>query len=189
MPWKIHLLEAERRRFIREALGRKKSIAQLCCEFSISRKTGFKWLRRFYDSGATALTNRSRRPRRSPGRLSLRWQKAIRALRQKHPRWGAKKIHAQLHHQHPRAALPCQRTIGRWLKRLGCVAVQRNRSRRGPTLQSAILTQPTRCHDVWTVDFKGWFRTRDGQRVEPLTVRDLFSRYVLAVVPIDQPSR
>jgi len=34
---------------------------------------------------------------------------------------------------------------------------------------------------VWTVDFKGWFRTQDGQRVEPLTVRDQFSRYLLSV--------
>jgi putative transposase len=35
-------------------------------------------------------------------------------------------------------------------------------------------------NDVWTVDFKGWFRTGDGARVEPLTVRDLASRYILS---------
>jgi hypothetical protein len=34
---------------------------------------------------------------------------------------------------------------------------------------------------VWTVDFKGWYRTGDGTRVDPLTVRDLFSRYGLGV--------
>lgn len=181
MPWKIHLLEAERRRFIGEALARRKSIAQLCREFGISRKTGFKWLRRFHRAGQAGLTDRSRRPRRSPRRLSLRWQSAISALRKKHPRWGAKKIGVQLRRQNRWAPLPCERTIGRWLKRLGWLEVRPLRSRRGPILPRATLTKPTDCHQVWTVDFKGWFRTRDGQRVEPLTVRDLFSRYVLAI--------
>jgi hypothetical protein len=40
---------------------------------------------------------------------------------------------------------------------------------------------PVRSNHVWTVDFKGWFKTADGQRVEPLTVRDLFSRYILGI--------
>ena len=40
---------------------------------------------------------------------------------------------------------------------------------------------PRKPNEVWTVDFKGWFCTRDGQRVDPLTVRDLFSRYLLGI--------
>jgi putative transposase len=75
---------------------------------------------------------------------------------------------------------PATATISRWLKRWG-LARGRKRRRRGPTLVRKGLHVPTRCHQVWTVDFKGWYRTADGQRVEPLTVRDLYSRYVLAV--------
>jgi transposase InsO family protein len=59
--------------------------------------------------------------------------------------------------------------------------VRRRRSRRGPEFKRNGLTVAVRSNQVWTVDFKGWFRTGDGQRIEPLTVRDLFSRYLLAV--------
>ena len=53
------------------------------------------------------------------------------------------------------------------------------RARRGLAAPRPILTAARRPNEVWTVDFKGWFRTGDGTRVEPLTVRDLASRYIL----------
>lgn len=181
MPWKTSSLLEARQRFVRAALRGLKSVAQLCGECGISQKTGFKWLNRFRTLGGLGLSDRSRRPRRSPGRTASRWLKEIGQTRQRRPRWGAKKIYAHLRRKHPRAHLPKVRTITKWLRRLGWVSARRAVARRGPRLPRAALTVPQRPNQVWTVDFKGWFRTRDGQRVDPLTVRDLFSRYLLGI--------
>jgi transposase InsO family protein len=77
--------------------------------------------------------------------------------------------------------LPSLATIGRWLKRWGLVRARRRRLP-GPRLRRLPIRVPSRCHEVWTVDFKGWYRVGDGRRVEPLTVRDLHSRYGLGIV-------
>ena len=181
MPWKTSSLLETRQRFVRAALRGLKSVAQLCGEFGISQKTGFKWRNRFRTLGGPGLSDRSRRPRRSPGPTASRWLNEIGQTRQRRPRWGAKKIYAHLRGKHPRAHLPRVRTITKWLRRLGWVSSRRATARRGPRLPRVPLTVPQRPNQVWTVDFKGWFCTRDGQRVDPLTVRDLFSRYLLGI--------
>lgn len=174
------MLEA-RERFVRMALRGGPSVAQLCRQFGISRKTGFKWLARFREQGGPGLNDHSRRPKHWPHRTAKRWLEAIGQIRQQHPSWGGKKIHARLRAKHPRTRLPKVRTITAWLARLNLVRPRRLAARRGPRLPRAALTLPQAPNQVWTVDFKGWFRTRDGQRVDPLTVRDLFSRYVLGI--------
>lgn len=180
MPWKISSLTGQRLRFVMAAVKRLHPLPQLCRQFHISRKTAYKWLARFYRGGFGALRDRSRRPHRSPRRLAPRWVKAISQWRRRHRRWGGKKIWAALRRQHPRTALPSISTITRWIRRLGLT--QRRRSARpGPRLPYIGLTTPQAANAVWTVDFKGWFRTLDSRRVEPLTVRDLFSRYVLVI--------
>lgn len=181
MPWKTHSLLEARQRFIATALRGRQSVAQLCREAGISCKTGFKWLGRFRTLGGPGLHNRTRRPQHSPKRTPQPWLVAIVQLRRKHPHWGGKKIYARLRRQHPRARLPKIRTITKWLHRLKLVRRRRAWARRGPRLTRPNLTLPQAPNDVWTVDFKGWFRTRDGQKVNPLTVRDLFSRYLLGI--------
>ena len=181
MSWKVSSLIGQRSRFVRAVLRRMQSVAQVCVQFGISQKTGFKWLRRYRLAGGPGLQDQSRRPHRSPQRTARRWQQAIARLRRQRPRWGAKKIRARLRRDHPRARLPCLRTIHRWLQRLGCIHTPRRRARSGPQLARPNLTVPQGPNHVWTVDFKGWFRTCNGQRVDPLTVRDLFSRYVLGI--------
>lgn len=179
MPWKITSLLRARLRLVEAALARRQPLRELCRAAGISRQTAYKWLKRFRVKGRAGLVDRSRQPRRSPQRLAPKWIKAITHWRRWRPHWGAKKIHRQLRLQHPRARVPCVRSIQRWLRRLGYVRPRPRRARRGPALPHPGLTQPTRPNQVWTVDFKGWFRTADGQRQEPLTVRDLHSRYVL----------
>ncbi|MBC8133694.1 MAG: transposase [Deltaproteobacteria bacterium] len=181
MPWKTSSLLEARQHFVRTALRGFKSVAQLCHEARISCKTGFKWLRRFRASGGPGLRDHSRRPQSSPRRTAARWLVAIRGLRRKHASWGGKKIYARLRHQHPRAHLPKPRTITDWLQRFGGKGPRRNKARPGPKRPRPALTIPRVSNEVWTVDFKGWFRTRDGQRVNPLTVRDLFSRFILGI--------
>ena len=181
MPWKTSSLLEARERLVRSALRGSKSVAELCAEFGISQKTGFKWLNRFRRLGGPGLHDLSRRPRHSPRRTAARWVKAIAQIRRQHPTWGAKKIYVRLQQQRPRARLPKRRTITACLKRLGLTRRRRIRSQRGPQVPRTKLTIPQRPNDVWTVDFKGWFRTRNGQRVDPLTVRDLFSRFILGI--------
>jgi len=181
MPWKTSSLLEVRQHLVQAALRGLKSVAGLCREAGISRKTGFKWLSRFQAFGGPGLHDCSRRPKSSPHRTPARWRKAIAQVRRTHPHWGSKKIHAHLRQKHPRARLPKARTITQWLHRLGLARRRRVWARRGPQLPHRALTIPQASNDVWTVDFKGWFRTLDGQRVDPLTVRDLFSRFILGI--------
>src|ERR1700743_1007957 len=181
MPWITSSLLEARQRLVQAALRGDLSMAHLCRQAKVSRKTGFKWLKRFRHQGRAGLHNQSRRPQHSPLRTPKRWREAIRQLRQQHPTWGAKKMHARLQRKHPRAILPSHRTIQHWIGRWGLARRRRTWAKRGPRIPPRPLTIPQAPTEVWTGDFKGGFRTRNGQRVDPLTVRDLFSRYVLGI--------
>jgi len=181
MPWKSISLVQARVRFVKLVLKAQQPMAQVCRIFGISRKTGYKWKGRFGEQGGRGMRDRSRRPADSPRRTPERWLKAIRQLRRRHRRWGAKKIRERLRRQFPWQRLPAVRTITLWLGRWKLARRRRTRSPRGPQLLRPPLTEPKGSNQVWTADYKGWFRTHDGQRIEPLTVRDLFSRYLLAI--------
>jgi len=190
MPWKTISLIKVRQRLVEAVLARRQTLQELCHRFGISRKTAYKWLDRFRHHGMAGLRDRPRRPRRFSRQMSPGWIQRVNHWRRRRPHWGAKKIHHQLRRQYPRQRAPCVRTIQRWLKRLGWVRPRPRRTRRGPALPHPGLTVPTRPNQVWTVDFKGWFRTDDGVRQEPLTVRDLFSRYGLCLCLLpDQDDR
>lgn len=181
MPWKHSSVLAERERFAVLARQKKRVFAAVCREFGISRKTGYKWLKRHQEEGRRGLGNRSRQPRRAVSAQAERWRRRALQVRRAHPHWGGKKIRARLGERHGRRRLPSARTIERWLKAAGLLPGWRRRVRRGPAVPHPGLTVPCRRHQVWTVDFKGWYRTGDGERQEPLTVRELRWRYVLAI--------
>jgi len=181
MPWHTVSVLSSRERFALAALQKREPFIQLCHRFHITRATGYKWRRRFHDYGRAGLRDHSRRPHHSPRQLALRWRQALRPLRRRHPSWGARKLHARLQQLHPRHRLPAARTLGRWLQRLGLIIPLRRHQHPGPLLPLRRRTAARKPNDIWTIDFKGWFRTTEGIRVEPLTVRDLKSRFVLAV--------
>ena len=163
-----------------------KPLAQVAHRFQISRQTLYKWLRRFRSGGPLALQESSRRAHRRPHALARLWLDRIEQVRRRYPRWGPKKIRAWLRRHHPRGRLPATSTVGAALGRLGLVH-RRPRRRPGPVVRTGAVKVARQPNDVWTVDFKGWFRTLDRQRCEPLTVRDLHSRYgLLAQVLVDQ---
>lgn len=180
MSWKEISSVVRRLQFVKLACKAQAGLSQLCRRFGMSRKSGYKWIRRFEREGPRGLRDRSPRPHRSPRRISAEWLRRIRALRRRHRSWGSRKLAARLRREHPRRAVPGARTIGKWLRRLKLNRRARRRSPTGPQLTPGGLTLARRSNQVWTVDFKGWFRTGNGQRVEPLTVRDGFSRYLLA---------
>jgi transposase InsO family protein len=181
MAWKSISILGQRWRFVKSALKARKTIIELCQFFKISRKTGYKWIARFRQNGRRGLRDQSRRPRHSPAQIRRVWMERIRYLRRHYDQWGGKKIRATLCGQYRPREVPCVRTITNCLRRLKLSRVRRRRPRKGPLVQRKVLTVARRSNHVWTVDFKGWFCTADGKRMDPLTVRDMFSRYLLTV--------
>ena len=180
MPWKKTSPVEQRFDLVRQMARGKVSVKELCRGFGISRQTAYKWCARYRAGRLRALKDQSRRPLRSAGQTSFLWLRRVRRARLKHPTWGARKLRHQLAQRFGAKNAPSTATISRWLRRWG-LARGRRRRRRGPVLLRKALHVPQGCHEVWTVDFKGWYRTAQGERVEPLTVRDLYSRYALAI--------
>jgi transposase InsO family protein len=181
MPWNISSLLKARERFIHLVKDLHLPVAQACRRQGISRKTGFKFLRRFHERGRLGLRELSHRPQTFPGATFARWEKIILRLREKHPHWGGQKLYQYLRRRQPYKRLPRARTIQHRLKLLGRAKKRLPKARKGPALSRAGLTRARHPNHVWTLDFKGWVRTADGVRQEPLTVRDLFSRYGLCI--------
>jgi putative transposase len=172
---------ARRLAFVKLALKAQQTMSRLCGMFGFSRKSGYKWKARFEQEGIRGLYERKRRPHTSPKQTSHKWLSRIRSLRRNRRSWGSRKLRVGLRRKHPGQRPPAVRTIGKWLSRMQLSRRRGRRSRRGPQKRLGALTVAGRSNHVWTVDFKGWFRTQDGCRIEPLTVRDLFSRYVLSI--------
>ena len=178
MPWQITTMNDVRREFVMKALQSGCEFARLCREYGISRKTGYKWKQRALQDGLDGLAERSRRPRRSPKQLDEDGFCALIRLKMRHPHWGAKKLRVIL--ARTGTTPPSMSTCQRVLTKAGLVEKRRPRRRPQPgRVQTSVHAEGP--NDVWTVDFKGWWLLRSGQRCEPLTVRDAFSRYVLAV--------
>ena len=178
MAWKEVLVMEERIGFVLLAAKRQQSFSSLCAEYGISRKTGYKWVERYRMYGLKALGELSRRPMHCPHKTPPEVEQSILADRRRHPTWGPKKLRDLLIKEHQIASPPSESTIGAILKRNG-VALRKRRKRGVFRLPLQDLTLPEAANDVWTVDFKGWFRTLDGARCDPLTVMDLHSRYLL----------
>jgi transposase InsO family protein len=178
MPWKEHRAMELRKEFVLAASEPGANLAKLCREHGISRTNGYKWLQRFRAEGREGLADRSRRPKSTSG-TDVETVVRIIELRRRHSDFGAKKIRVLLLRE--RLNAPSVKTIARILDRVGEPRIRKLRRRLKIVLrehQPLVLGAP---NDVWTADFKGWWRTRDGKRYEPLTVRDGFSRYVLCL--------
>src|ERR1700721_3117935 len=181
MPWKTTCQKEQRWKCIQAALRRKTPLSELCEEWGISRKTAYKWMGRFQARGRWGLGDQSHTALQIGRRPSQGWLARIRRWRARHPHWGARKLHWALQLRFGSHQLPSIAAIGRWLKEWGLTRKRRRPAHKGPRVERPKLTEAHAPNEVWTVDFKGWFRTGDGSRVEPLTVRDLASRYVLAI--------
>ena len=170
----------EKMSFIAEYFRGALPMVALCEAYGISRKTGYKWLGRYRELGPEGLLDRSRAPRRHGRSMAPDVAAAIIALRGERPHWGPRKLRAVLMREQPERVWPAASTMGDLLRAEGLVSSRRRRRRvaaPGRTLRPA--EGP---NDVWCIDFKGWFRTRDGERCDPLTVTDAWSRYLLGCV-------
>jgi transposase InsO family protein len=174
----------QREEFVLESLRRQTPFRELCRKFGISAKTGYKWVERFQAGGLPALRDLSTRPRTAPSGLAEDVVCRIVALKNAHPAWGPRKImqvHLRLHGE---AATPSESSFKRVLEKAGLV--ERRRPARAAADAGRIQSrrQAQAPNQVWTVDFKGWWRTGDGRRCDPLTIRDAHSRFVLCADPV-----
>jgi len=162
-----------------ERAAKGEPVAALCREFSVSRQTGHKWIKRFSEHGYAGLEEQSRRPKSAPLATAEELVIATLQAREAHPRWGPIKLQQMLRRRFADQT-PGVRTIARILKRANKV---RERRKRSPVsiIEHAPAVMAQSPNDLWTVDFKGWWRTTNGDRCEPLTVRDAASRFVLAI--------
>ena len=177
MPWKEHDVTQERFRFIEQWNSQAWSMAELCRWFGVTRKTGYKWVERYQGAGLDGLRDLSRAALQHPNATGAETESRIVELRGEHPHWGARKIRACLLRQLPHYTVPAHSTIGAILKANGLTVVPKRRRKARPSEQP--LAHATAANTVWCADFKGWFRTRDQERIDPLTITDAYSRYLL----------
>lgn len=177
MPWRETCSMNQRQRFIEDWLHDEWSFSALCHSYGISRKTGYKWLDRFKAGGIGDLADQSRASETHPNATLASIEAQIVQMRHRHPFWGPRKLKKRLGTLHPDLIWPASSTIGNILKQHGLAGPRRKRSR--TPIYVGPLAKGLAPNDVWAADFKGWFRTKDGARIDPLTVTDLASRYLL----------
>lgn len=185
MPWRKTCAMDERMRFVSEALADEDTMSALCEAYAISRTTGYKWLARYRELGPAGLLDRARAPVRHGLARPAEMVGAVLALKQRFKHFGPKKLRVKLAQAHPDWTVPAASTIGVWLERADLVDPRRRRRRCAPYAQPFLAVRAP--NDVWCVDFKGWFRTGDGTRCDPLTLSDAFSRYALVCRAVAAP--
>jgi transposase InsO family protein len=177
--WRETGIMDERLKFVVECLRNEETMTALCERFGISRKTGYKWLDRYRVLGAQGLHDLPRAPLNHGLRTPVAIEGRIVSEKELHAHWGPKKIIARLRRAAPEQTWPAPSTAGAILRRHGLV---RGRKRaRMRACGNGPWPPADKPNAVWTSDFKGWFRTRDGQRCEPLTIMDASSRYSLGL--------
>jgi putative transposase len=178
MSWNETCTMKERIKFILAYEADLLSFSDLCKDFQISRKTGYKWVKRYDTEGFKGLKNQSRAPLHHPNQLSEEIESQILDAKGKFPHWGPKKIINWLIQEYSHLEWPAKSTAGDLLKRHGLVKPRKRRIRTPPyTKPFELCAEP---NDVWSIDYKGNFILGDGQGCYPLTLTDNYSRYLLA---------
>jgi putative transposase len=186
MPWRETCAMNERLGFVLEVERGERSVSELCRVFGISRKTGYKFLGRYRDSGRSGLEERSRAPHTHPHAMSEQTAAQIVRLRRRFPDWGPVKLLDWLERHRPDLALPAPCTAAELLKREGLVKARQRK--RHSTPYGAPFVQAAAPNDLWSADFKGQFRLGNGQLCYPLTLSDCTSRFFLCCAALGRPT-
>lgn len=176
MPWQETNPMLERHHFVLDYDSGHWTMTELCARYGVSRNTGYKWLERYHHGGPASLQDQSRAPRSCPHQTP---DKLVRLILAEHARhgWGARKVLKRLRTRFPHHSWPARSTVFDILERHGCVTPRRRRRRwKHPGAAPLRTTAP---NQVWTIDFKGHFKTGNGVYCYPLTIVDHFSRYLL----------
>jgi len=185
MPFKGVEVMDVKKEFVLKSVDKDVNFTELCREYSISTKTGYKWRHRFVNEGYSGLSEHSRKPLNNS--KSMPEPVSVELLRIKilHPSWGAKKILAIYKRNNNGKYIPVRSTVERLFSRAGYTGIRRRRKvETGIIIQQRIV--PEKPNDVWTVDFKGWWYSRNKERVNPLTIRDEFSKRIFAIEAVEK---
>jgi len=181
MSWKETNKVEQRQEFINRMLTEKISFTKLCEEFEISRKTGYKWKQRFDEGGYSRLKDVSKKPHNNSNEVNEDDIIRIIQMKSAHKNWGPKKIKSLLEGEYRQTDVPSISSIYRILSK--AELVEKKRKKRVDTSAETLrnMIQPEEPNDVWSVDFKGWWKNSKGERVNPLTIRDEKSKYIIDI--------
>ena len=183
MAWRNVKVEDLREYLVKTYHSKLASMKDLCLECGISRKTGYKWYQRFLEKGSKGLVDQSKAPKQPSRKFSEAKLKMALELKQKYPRYGPKKILALLKKRFPGKDWPCATRLYQVFKEHHLVS-SRKLKRRVPRTKP--LGDVNHSNDVWCADFKGWFLTQDQCKVEPLTITDGFSKFVIRCLHLER---
>jgi transposase InsO family protein len=183
MAWKEIKVETQRKCFIKAYEEDKFKMADLCRQFGISRPTGYKWVERYELEGDSGLKNRSSAPHCQPGAIDPFIEKQILEIKYAWPKWGPKKVLGHLVSIQPTIHWPSATTIGNLFDRNGLTIPRKYRQRYAEKTDP--LSHANKSNEVWSMDFKGWFLTKDNHKCAPFTITDNFSRFLLRCVKLN----
>jgi transposase InsO family protein len=185
MPWKDTNPMDERIKLISDSIDGHFTVTELSVIYEVSRKTVYKWIKRYSEHGIEGLKELSRAPLSSPTRTPDAIIEHLVRTKLDRMSWGPKKILAYLNTREPDVEWPRVGTIEKWLKNRGLVK-KRRRRRVVPPYREPFL-DANEINKVWSADYKGQFRTGDGLWCYPLTISDNASRYILSCKALGSP--
>jgi transposase InsO family protein len=159
-------------------------MSELCRMHGISRPTGYAVLARYASDGEAGLAARSHAALRHPNQTSTEMEQLVLSLRRAHPLWGPRPLKKVLEDRNPQLVIPAASTIGAIVEREGLTRHRPKRRRVAPWQQPFAAVEAP--NDEWACDFKGWMRTTDGDRIDPLTISDSMSRYLLRCQAVEK---
>ena len=186
LPWQNTTAHDEREAFIAAWQEGEETVAALAHHFGVSRKTAHKFINRFRAAGADGLLDRSRAPRAPHNATPQEVVDLLIQAKRADAALGPKKLVPLLRAAYPHLRWPAPSTAGGILDRAGLVRRRRRRRRTAPWHDP--FQQSIHPNDCWCTDFKGWVRTGDGVRIDPLTIQDARSRYLLACQALRRPA-
>jgi putative transposase len=185
MPWKETCAMEQKMQMIKCWKSGEFTITDLSFLHDVSRKTIYKWLKRYREEGPTGLGDRSRATMQHSNATRSEVTDRILAIKRRHVRWGPKKVVAWLKEQYQEEKWPAISTVSEILKREGLVNPRKKRRRTPPYTDP--FTACDKPNAVWCADFKGQFKTEDGKVCYPLTITDSYSRYLLLCKGLRRP--
>jgi transposase InsO family protein len=177
MPFEETCRVEERIRMLCDYESGNWSVSELCRRYGVCRDTFYAWRERKAGGDGEWFRDRSHAPLTCPHRTAGTIAEKVVAARRRFPYLGPRKLLAVLNREAPGTAWPAASTMGGIVKQAGLVAAVKRRRR--PLDQQRPCTPATSANDEWAADFKGWFRTRDHRRIDPLTITDSHSRFLI----------
>lgn len=177
MTWRVRKMEDQKRMFLETWLRKEFAVTDLCKQYGIGSTCAYKLINRFKNEGWNCLKERSRAPHNIPFKTPDSIEQAILDVKYERSHWGPKKILGHLEKDHQNITLPSRTTVENILKKHGLVAKRKLRRRLAETTRP--LGECNYSNDVWCMDFKGWWLTKEQEKYEPFTLTDGFSRFLL----------